>query len=616
MTSTSGLAAAGTEAARAAMTRGLLASGISVDGVMPGDNAAVAADQFRKATTADPGMCDAWLARVVAGDDSVGVLEAAWRARESYGWEMHRFGLRGTTFRPLVFDGLFLRVEIASRDGLRCAYAVALIREGRFGDADTLLSQGEPGDPFDADAHVYARGLLHFLAKRWPDVLAAFPTDRRWRLSAFGAAAAAMAATALASLGVFEDAFRRARDAVDSDLVPAAATIAFYTQAMCLRHLDKPEDANQLLRRAYSRDPQFAPARQALDDPSIRLVLTSPETIESRSDPWDPDSAISPQQADAAKHSEEAARLLAEGDAELGAMLGMEQAKREVQRIRSTTKVNQLRVKAGLPVPVTSRHTLLLGPPGTGKTTVARALTKQLCGLGVLHRPTVTETRRSKLVGRHMGDAEKNTEEVVEAAIGGALIIDEMHNLHDAGYSGGDAYGTAVLETLLPYLENDRAQLVVFGAGYPKAMERMLTANQGLRRRFSTVIRFESYTPDELWQITELMAGEYQDILSGDVEAVLRPVFERYYNAASPSPDGDVIRDIDWLGNAGFVRNIVEKARDHRNNRLDNEDLDALLAQHEVITEAQLLPFQQIIAEDIAEGVAAAVADAEANRDC
>lgn len=600
--------------ARAAMTRGLLASGINVDGVMAGNNPAVASEQFRKATQLDPNICDAWLARIVAGDDSVEVVQAAWDARESYGWEIHRLSLRGTAFRPMVSDGVFLRLEITSRDALRNALAIALIREKRYPQAHALLSEANPTDPFDADSHLYARGLLHFQTKRWPDVLAAFSPDRVWRMPIFGAAASTMAATALASLGVFEDAFRRAQKAVDIDLLPAATTVALYTQAMCLRHLDKADDANQLLRRAYSRDAQFSPAREALDDQTIRLTLTSPEAIESRTNPWDPDSAPSKEAAEAAKHSAQASKLLAEGDAELNAMLGMEAAKREVKRIRSTTKVNQLRTKAGLPVPVSSRHTLLLGPPGTGKTTVARSLTKQLCGLGVLRRPTVVETRRSKLLGRHMGDAEKNTEATVEGAMGGALFIDEMHNLYETGYSGGDAYGTAILETLLPYLENDRAELVVFGAGYPNAMDRMLTANQGLRRRFPTVIRFESYTPDELWQLTELMAAEFQDVLAADVEATLRPVFERFYVQENRSPEGDVIRGTDWLGNAGFVRNIIEKARDHRNNRVDNEDLDALLAQDDLLTEAQLLPFQQLIAEDIAEGVAAAVSDAESNR--
>lgn len=602
-----------TDAARAAMTRGLLASGINVDGVMAGSNPKVAAEMFKKATELDPGICDAWLARIVAGDDSVKVVQAAWDARESYGWEIMRLGLRGTAFRPMVSDGVYLKLEITSRDALRAALAVALIREKRFPQAHALLSEGEPSDPFDADSHAYARGLLHFQAQRWPDVLAAFSTDRVWRLPIYGVAASAMAATALASLGVFEDAYRRAQRAVESDLAPAASTVALYTQAMCLRHLDKADDANQLLRRAYSRDPQFTPAREALDDQTVRLVLTNPEAIESRTNPWDPGSAPSKEAAEAAKHSEQAGKLLAEGDAELNAMLGMDAAKREVKRIRSTTKVNQLRTKAGLPVPVSSRHTLLLGPPGTGKTTVARSLTKQLCGLGVLRRPTVVETRRSKLLGRHMGDAEKNTEAAVEGAMGGALFIDEMHNLYETGYSGGDAYGTAILETLLPYLENDRAELVVFGAGYPNAMDRMLTANQGLRRRFPTVIRFESYTPEELWQLTQLMATEYKDVLADDVEATLRPVFERFFLQENRSPEGDVIRGTDWLGNAGFVRNIIEKARDHRNNRLDNEDLDALLIQDDLLTEAQLLPFQQLIAEDVAQGVSAAVADAQSD---
>ncbi len=144
----------------------------------------------------------------------------------------------------------------------------------------------------------------------------------------FGAAASTMAATALASLGgVFEDAFRRAQKAVDSDLLPAATTIALYTQAMCLRHLDKADDANQLLRRAYSRDAQFSPAREALDDQTIRLTLTSPpEAIQSRTNVG-PDSAPSKEAAEAAKHSAQASKLLAEGDAELKAMLGMEPLK-------------------------------------------------------------------------------------------------------------------------------------------------------------------------------------------------------------------------------------------------------------------------------------------------
>ena len=63
-----------TDAARTAMTRGLLASGINVDGVMAGHNPKVAAEMFKKATELDPGIRDAWLARIVAGGDNAQVV--------------------------------------------------------------------------------------------------------------------------------------------------------------------------------------------------------------------------------------------------------------------------------------------------------------------------------------------------------------------------------------------------------------------------------------------------------------------------------------------------------------------------------------------------------------
>ena len=292
--------ATATEAARNAFARGLLASGVSVNGLMASNNPQAAAKLFTQATDLDPGMCDAWLARTVSGEDSVEVLQGAWLARETLGWETRRLSVPASAFCARVSDGLFVLLEITSQSSLGAALAVALARDGRYNEADALLRQVRPSDAFDADLHTYAEGVLHFRTQRWSDVLRLFPPDKRWRKPVYGAAATAMATTALASLGVFEDAYRRAKAAVDVDLVPAATTVALYTQAMCLRHLGKTDDANQLLRRVYSRDPKFTPAREALDDPSRRLVLTNPETIEARTDPWNPDSAPSPKQAEAA----------------------------------------------------------------------------------------------------------------------------------------------------------------------------------------------------------------------------------------------------------------------------------------------------------------------------
>src|ERR1700727_3558987 len=96
--------------ARNAMVAGLLASGISVNGLQPSHNPQVALQMFTTATRLDPDMCDAWLARVLAGDQSIDVLTGAWEAVKTFGWEMRRLSLAELEFRPEISDRMFLKL--------------------------------------------------------------------------------------------------------------------------------------------------------------------------------------------------------------------------------------------------------------------------------------------------------------------------------------------------------------------------------------------------------------------------------------------------------------------------------------------------------------------------
>ncbi|MGH3596797.1 MAG: type VII secretion AAA-ATPase EccA, partial [Mycobacterium sp.] len=225
--------------ARNAMVAGLLASGISVNGLQPSHNLQVALQMFTTASRLDPQMCDAWLARVLAGDRGIEVLAGAWAAVRTFGWETRRLGLTDAAFRPEASDGLFLRLAITSVETLAAGYAATLAEAKRYAEAAQLLDTIEPRHAFEAELVRYVRGLLYFRTGRWPDVLTQFPAATPWRQPELKAAAAAMATTALASLGVFEEACRRAQEAIEADRVPGATNIALYTQGMCLRHLGR-----------------------------------------------------------------------------------------------------------------------------------------------------------------------------------------------------------------------------------------------------------------------------------------------------------------------------------------------------------------------------------------
>ncbi|HEX3751060.1 MAG TPA: AAA family ATPase [Streptosporangiaceae bacterium] len=244
--------------------------------------------------------------------------------------------------------------------------------------------------------------------------------------------------------------------------------------------------------------------------------------------------------------------------AELTQLIGLEPVKEQVRAIAAQLEVARMRGGRGLISQPPTRHFVFMGPPGTGKTTVARILGRIFAAQGLLVRPEVIEAQRGDLVGEHLGATAIKTSKLVDSALGGVLFIDEAYSLHNEGYSGGDAFGAEAVQTLLKRAEDDRDRLVIVLAGYPADMDRFLRSNPGLSSRFSTRIEFPSYSPTDLVEITGLLSRQAGDSFDYDAIQMLERIFEH------------AGRDhrIDDLGNGRFARSLFERACAHRDVRV------------------------------------------------
>jgi SpoVK/Ycf46/Vps4 family AAA+-type ATPase len=236
--------------------------------------------------------------------------------------------------------------------------------------------------------------------------------------------------------------------------------------------------------------------------------------------------------------------------AELDELVGLEPVKQQVRAIAAQLRVAKLRDTHGLTSQPPARHFVFTGPPGTGKTTVARILGRIFAALGLLVRPEVIEAHRADLVGEHLGSTAIKTNRLIDSALGGVLFIDEAYSLHNEGYSGGDAFGAEAVQTLLKRAEDDRDRLVIVLAGYPGDMDRFLRSNPGLASRFSTRVGFPSYTAHDLSQIAVLLAEQAGDVFEPSALHVLDEIFARAAESGR----------VDELGNGRFARSLFERA--------------------------------------------------------
>ena len=239
--------------------------------------------------------------------------------------------------------------------------------------------------------------------------------------------------------------------------------------------------------------------------------------------------------------------------AELNGYIGLDTVKEEVDQLVHWIQMQQLRKEHGLPTSDLSLHMVFSGNPGTGKTTIARFLSKIFHSLGILSKGQLVEVDRGDLVAGYVGQTAIKTKDCINKAMGGVLFIDEAYSLTNRGEND---YGAEAVDTLLKAMEDHRDDLIVIVAGYIEPMQKFLHSNPGLESRFNRFIDFPDYTLDELMGIFDLRMNKAGYTMGEEARCALRQYI-------------DIARlDVKGFGNARGVRNLFETTIARQADRL------------------------------------------------
>ncbi|WP_025741209.1 AAA family ATPase [Aquimarina pacifica] len=267
---------------------------------------------------------------------------------------------------------------------------------------------------------------------------------------------------------------------------------------------------------------------------------------------------------------------------ELNELIGLDTIKTSVQELSNFLKVQKIREEKGLKNVNNSLHSVFMGPPGTGKTTVARLVSKIYRHLGYLEKGHLVETDRTGMVAGYVGQTALKVEEVIKTSIDGVLFIDEAYSLANGNKKD---FGNEAIEVLLKKMEDHRDQLVVIVAGYPDEMQEFIGSNPGLQSRFNRYFTFDHYKPKELIGIFELFCLKNDFVLAEEGKEKLQFIFDKLYEKRHKS-----------FGNARVARNLFEKIIEYQANRIVSITplTEELL---KTITEEDIPPINQTVDE-------------------
>lgn len=302
------------------------------------------------------------------------------------------------------------------------------------------------------------------------------------------------------------------------------------------------------------KEPNFANARemrniieQVIMCQNVRCAGTADKTLEL----VDVNNYIKENHINLPVSGEGAEKKILTAEDELEQLVGLRSVKRMVKKIKAYAKRNK-------DDPDMNLHMCFCGNSGTGKTEVARILSRILYEAGVLPEAKLTETDASGLISKYVGETASKTLNKINDAMGGVLFIDEAYSLTQSADNGTAGYGDEAVAVLLKQMEDRRGQFCAILAGYKDEMGTFISSNPGFSSRIQFSLEFPDYTREELSEIAQRFLQRKKYTIDDDALALVLDIVE--YDRSRPN-----------FANARTVRNILEQVIMNQNLRTDEE---------------------------------------------
>lgn len=305
-----------------------------------------------------------------------------------------------------------------------------------------------------------------------------------------------------------------------------------------------PLAAKLLLDKSLNRDNGSDSTLEVdpLDDAIDKFIASQLEEMN------DEDAQLANESADLEDSSGEVSKEKCEPVLSLDHLTGLRAVKEKLAVYERVVRFNKMRSDKGLPVATAPLHSMFLGSPGTGKTTVAKLIGKMLRQAGVLSEGHVVVRERASLLGQNYNSESEKTLDAIEKAQGGILFIDEAYQLYQPNDPRDP--GKFVIETLLTALSDDTSRdWMLILAGYPDEMKRMFKMNPGLKSRIpdNNIYTFDDFTEAELMEIAENYLSQNNYTLTSGAQKALITRLKADYAQREKN-----------FGNARHVMNLIQ----------------------------------------------------------